>query len=130
MSTGFEILLAHLVGDYLLQSDWMANEKTRRWWPAWVHGVTYGLPFLFITQNPWALGVIVVSHVVIDRYRLVRYLIWAKNFLAPVRYWYPWVECSATGYHLSRPSWLAFWLMIIADNTVHLAINAAAISWL
>ena len=52
------ILLAHLVGDYLTQSDWMANEKTKRWWPAWVHAITYGLPFVLITRSVPALVVI------------------------------------------------------------------------
>lgn len=54
-----EIALAHLVGDYILQSHWEAQEKTKRWWPALLHAVTYGLPFLLVTQSPWALLVIV-----------------------------------------------------------------------
>ncbi|MFF4948809.1 DUF3307 domain-containing protein [Streptomyces chattanoogensis] len=29
----FENLLAHLAGDYLIQSDWMATEKVKRWGP-------------------------------------------------------------------------------------------------
>ncbi|MFD4210556.1 DUF3307 domain-containing protein, partial [Micromonospora tulbaghiae] len=68
--TGLGILLAHLAGDYLLQSHWMATEKSKRWWPAWAHALTYGLPFLLITQSPAALAVIVGTHAVIDRYRL------------------------------------------------------------
>lgn len=28
------------------------------------------------------------------------------------------------------PPWLAVWLMIIADNALHLLINAAAVTWL
>ena len=75
--------LAHLVGDYLLQSHWMATEKTKRWWPAAAHALTYGLPFLLITQSPLALAVIVGTHAVIDRYRLARHVVWAKNQLAP-----------------------------------------------
>ena len=125
--TGLEILLAHLVGDYLVQSDWMANEKTKRWWPACAHAVTYGLPYLLVTRSPAALAVIVVTHAVIDRYRLARHLVWAKNLLAPAAYRHPWSECSATGYHSSRPVWLAVWLMIIADNTLHLGINTIAV---
>ncbi len=124
------LLLAHLVGDYLIQSDWMANEKTKHWWPAWAHAITYGLPFLLVTQSLAALTVIVVTHAVIDRYRLARHVVWTKNFLSPRSYWHPWSECSATGYHQDRPPWLAAWLMIIADNTMHLAINAAAVKWL
>jgi len=129
-AVAFGILLAHLAGDYLIQSDWMANEKTKRWWPAVAHAVTYGLPFLLVTRSPAALAVIVVTHAVIDHYRLARHVVWAKNFLAPRSYWHPWSECSATGYHQDRPAWLAVWLMIIADNTIHLAINAAAVTWL
>lgn len=124
------IVLAHLAGDYLIQSDWMALEKTKRWWPAIVHAVTYGLPYVAVTRSPVALAVIVVTHAVIDRYRLARYVVWAKNLLAPRAYWHPWSECRGTGYHQDRPVWMAVWLMIVADNTIHLAINAAAVVWL
>jgi hypothetical protein len=124
------VLLAHLVGDYLLQSHWMANEKTKYWWPAWAHALTYGLPFLLVTQSPAALVVIVVTHAVIDHYRLARHIVWAKNLLAPKSYRRPWSECSATGYPADTPPWLAVWLMIIADNTMHLIINVAAVRYL
>jgi len=39
-------LLAHLCGDYILQSDWMAQNKTKRSWPAFVHALLYSLCFL------------------------------------------------------------------------------------
>lgn len=128
--TGLGILLAHLAGDYLLQSDWMANEKTRRWWPAWAHALTYGLPYVVVTRSPVALAAIVVSHAVIDHYRLARHVVWVKNLVAPSAYRYPWVECSVTGYHRDRPMWMTVWLMIIADNTLHLLVNVGAVRWL
>jgi hypothetical protein len=28
---GFELLLGHLVGDYIVQNDWMALNKTHTW---------------------------------------------------------------------------------------------------
>jgi hypothetical protein len=124
------ILLAHLLGDYVLQSDWMANEKTKKWIPAWAHAVIYGIPFVFITQSTIALFVIVVTHAVIDHYRLARYVVWVKNFLAPRSWWYSWSECKATGYHESRPPWMTVWLMIIADNTLHLIINVVSVQYL
>lgn len=127
---GLEILLAHLVGDYLTQSHWMATEKTKRWWPAWAHALTYGLPFLVVTRSPIALAVIVGTHAVIDHYRLARHVVWAKNLLAPAAFRKPWADCSATGYPADTPPWLAVWLLIIADNTIHLVINAAAVMWL
>lgn len=124
------VLLAHLVGDYLLQSHWMATEKTKRWWPAWAHALTYGLPFLLVTQSPAALAVIVVTHAIIDRYRLARHVVWAKNLIAPAGYRRTWEECKGTGYPPDTPPWLAVWLMIIADNTLHLVINVAAVTYL
>lgn len=128
--TALGIVLAHLVGDYLIQSDWMAQEKTKRWWPAVAHGLVYTLPYALVTQSLLALTVIAGTHIVIDHWRLARHVVWAKNFLAPRRYWYSWRDCRATGYHASRPDWLAVWLLIIADNTMHLIINTGAVLWL
>lgn len=125
-----EVLVAHGVGDYLLQSHWMATEKTKRWLPAVLHAVTYALPFLLLTHSPPALLVIAGTHAVIDRYRLARHLIWAKNQLAPRSHRPTWGDASATGYPSATPAWLAVWLMILADNLVHILINVVAIRWL
>lgn len=118
-------ILAHLVGDYIIQSDWMAAEKTKRSIAAVVHAVTYTVPFLFLTWSPAALAFIAGTHFVIDRWRLARYVCWAKNIP-----WKPWADCAATGYPSDKPAWLAVWLLIIADNTLHLICNAAALRWL
>jgi hypothetical protein len=120
-------LLAHLTGDYLLQSDWMAREKTKRSLPAAAHAVTYTLPFLTLTRSPRRLAVIAASHFVIDRWCLARHAGWAKNQLAPPSEWRPWDECRTTGYSPDRPDWLAVWLMFIADNTLHGICNALAL---
>jgi hypothetical protein len=76
-------LLAHAIGDYVLQSHWMATEKTKRSLAALLHVLTYALPFLFFRPSWLALFVIVSTHFVIDRWRLARYVCWAKNFIAP-----------------------------------------------
>lgn len=129
-ATALGLVLAHLAGDYLLQSDWMATEKTKRWWPAIAHALAYGIPFLLVTRSIPALAVIVGTHAVIDRYRLARHVVWAKNHLAPAGHNPPWRDCTATGHPVDRPVWLTTWLLIIADNTIHLAINAGAVTWL
>lgn len=121
------IILAHLVGDYVLQSHWMATEKVKRWAPAMAHGATYTLPYLLVTRSLLALAVICVTHVVIDRYRLARHVVWAKNQVAPRGYRPPH---TATGYADDVPPWLAVWLLIVVDNTMHLAINALAVVYL
>jgi hypothetical protein len=153
-----DMLIAHAIGDYVIQSDWMANEKTKKSIAAAAHAFTYTLPFLFITQSPVTLAFIMITHFIIDRWRLARYVCWAKNFLQPktivvsketcdcddiqcakchnsgeivtLSRNYSWSECSATGYHKDRPAWLAVWLMIITDNIMHICLNAIAINFL
>lgn len=127
----FWFVFLHFLGDYALQSDWMATEKTVKWWPTVVHSVVYGLPFLALTRSPLALLAIIGTHAVIDHYRLARYVVWAKNFIAPRSAWPPpFRECSKTGYPPERDNWLATWLMIIVDNAAHLAINFLAVMYL
>jgi Protein of unknown function (DUF3307) len=126
-----EALLAHLVGDYLLQTEWMATQKTRRWWPAIVHGIVYSLPFLLITQSPWALLVISGTHMALDRFRVARYVIWAKNLVGPREYRASLKESLANcGFAAGVPSGLATALLIVSDNTIHMLFNAAALAWL
>jgi hypothetical protein len=124
------IIVAHLVGDYIVQSEWMASEKTKRWWPAIVHGVTYTLPFLFITQSWSALLVIAGTHIVIDHYRLARHVSWLKNQVGPRGSRPTWEDARATGYPSAKPAWMSVWLMIITDNTLHILINIGAVTWL
>lgn len=121
-------LVAHAVGDYLLQSEWMVREKHRSHLAALAHVLVYSLPFLFLTQNPATLLVIAGSHFVLDRWRLARYVIWLKNWPWPGRR--SWDECKETGYPPETPKWMSTWLMIIVDNTLHVLINGAAITYI
>lgn len=164
---GYWLIVCHLVGDYLLQSDWMAMEKTKNVWAAFCHAATYTLPFAVLiaihTGTAWpfenftegpvlAIMIIMWSHFAIDHWRLARHVCWIKNFMSPLTYvpdpcgpnekcggctengctakkplwWHPWKVCSGTGYHKDKPAWMAVWLMIITDNTMHLAINGLA----
>lgn len=106
-------LLAHLVGDYWFQSDWMAQNKTSSWIPAIAHAVCYTIPFLFLTFKPLSLAIICLTHLLIDRYRLAIYISKLKN----------WNWDSPNGYDSDRPIWLTAWLTILTDNTMHLLIN-------
>jgi hypothetical protein len=121
-------LIFHLIGDYVTQSDWMAQNKTNSTFAAFCHATVYSLPFLLIaSMNAWL--VIWSTHLLIDRFRLARFVVYAKNFLSPPASWQKWQNCSATGYHKDSPPWLAVWLMIAADNTIHLVINECALKW-
>ena len=120
-------IIAHFVGDYILQSDWMVREKSRRWLAVLVHVIFYTLPFLFLTTNPVTLAIIAGTHMVIDRYRLARYVIWIRNYPWPGSK--PWSECKDTGFDESVPKFLAVWLFIIVDNICHILINGLAINY-
>lgn len=123
-----EQLLLHLIGDYLTQTHWMATEKTRRTLAAFCHATVYSLPFLLLTQSAAALFVIWSTHLVIDRYRLARHVVFAKNWITDRSL--TWADCSGTGYHKDVPPWLSVWLLIAADNVLHLCINYSALRWL
>ncbi len=123
-------ILLHLIGDYLTQSDWMAQNKTKAGGVAAIHAAVYSLPFLLLANSVWAWAAIFWTHLLIDRFRLARYVVFAKNFLAPRSAWPKWADCKVTGYPSSTPPFMAIWLMIIADNTLHLSINYAALRWL
>jgi hypothetical protein len=140
-------LVAHGFGDYVLQSHWMATEKTKRSFAALMHVLAYAIPFLYLRPSWPALFVIVSTHFVIDRWRLARYVVWAKNHLCPVRCMCrehqahyatlgvfrgnnAWLDCQATGFPPAVPPFLAVWLLIIVDNLMHVTINALALTYL
>jgi len=124
----FEQLILHAVGDYALQTEKMAKEKTSGNLWAFIHCITYTLPFILVTQSVLALMVIFGTHFAIDRFRLARYVIFYKNKITD---WdLKWEDCKGTGFHKDTPPWMAVWLMIIIDNTLHVVINYLSISYL
>lgn len=147
-------LLVHAVGDYIFQSDWMAQNKTKQSLAAGVHALVYSAGFLIFRPSLLAFATILVTHFFIDRFRLARYVVWGKNWLGPLyeqviirtdrfgnsdfqtEHWRrknptpTFAECKATGYPPNSPVWLATWLLIIADNILHVAINGIALKYL
>lgn len=134
-------LLAHLIGDYVLQNHWMAANKTKSSIPALIHVLLYGLPFLFLVSEVWQWFVIVGTHFVIDRWRLASYWVdfWGHGKMG----WLPKqinkIHFTLSGGHSTdtesegpsallwpvpdAPPFLGIWLLIIVDNTMHLTIN-------
>ncbi len=127
-------LVAHAVGDYILQSQWMADNKRKESRAALIHCALYTLPFAMITQSVPALALIFGSHFFLDRFGLARYIVWLKNgpwdfsgdpfagFIPPLK------PMTPTGYPDRVPAWLSTWLFIIADNIIHVICNAGALA--
>lgn len=103
--TPFEkALVAHLVGDWLLQNDWMARHKSRLAHPAaWVHGAIHGV--LLGLALGWLGGlVLAVVHVLTDT-------------RIPQRWWTRLFRQTADG-----PS--ALHVAIWGDQVLHIAMIA------
>lgn len=123
-----EQLLIHLWGDYITQTDRMAVNKTKDIRYAFLHAFVYTTPFVMLTQSPLALAVMFITHAFIDRYRLARFVVYGFNRLHNTEL--KWVDCGTTGYRKEAPDWLTVWLLIIADNTIHMSINYLSIAYL
>lgn len=115
------LCLAHLVGDWLLQNDWMAREKRGRWWSAAClsHCGVYTLVLTAaytLLSRPWSsdsfgktlffVTAIFGSHWLVD------------GFALPAR-WNRLIGQSDT--NLVR---------IVVDQTMHLLVIAMLVEWL
>lgn len=104
-------LVAFLVGDYLLQNDWMARGKKKSSWICTVHVFFFMLPFLFLNLSWVHLILIAIQHWIQDRADLV---IW---FLKVAR-----------KEDMTQPP-LAPWSTIVMDNVWHIFFIYIIIRW-
>lgn len=105
-------LVAHLVGDYLLQNDWMAQNKKARSWPCFVHVAIYTLIVAIFTGWPLAiLGVVFVTHFIQDRTRLVNFYM------------------AAIGQDRFAEPPMAPWSLIVVDNVLHIVVLYFCSRW-
>ena len=103
-------IYAHLIGDYLLQNDWMANGKKKASWICVVHVLTYLLPFAFTGLSWWQIALIGVQHFAQDRTGFVAWLMKAKGSAAFMQ-----APCGP-------------WSVILTDNILHVLWMAAVAS--
>ena len=98
------IILGHLIGDYLLQSDWMALNKKKPnlegFIACLIHCTIWTISMMiFIGSNNILLALgLFLSHILLDRTKLV---VWYLN----------------TFKIMPNPT---MWKIIIVDNTLHL----------
>ena len=72
-----KLVFCHLVGDYVLQSDFIARTKGENWYHLYVHCALYCLPFYVVFGFTWQLMFIFLTHIFIDalkaRYEILYY---------------------------------------------------------
>ena len=60
-------IVAHLVGDFILQNEWMAVNKKQSSLICTIHVLVYLLPFLFCNLCWWQICFIGIQHFLQDR---------------------------------------------------------------
>lgn len=60
------VIFCHLIGDYVLQSDYLAKSKGENSYSMFVHCMLYCFPFYLAFPLSFRLVVLFVSHFVID----------------------------------------------------------------
>ncbi len=101
----FEAFVGHLVGDYLLQNDWMAKNKHSSTPICALHCGLWSVSVLLFAAWPlWTLPVLFVTHFIQDRTKIIE--------------WY----MQVTGQKEFALPPYAPWSIIIVDNTWHIVV--------
>lgn len=107
-------VVGHLVGDYLLQNDWMALNKKARTFPCLVHCLIWAACVCLFagTFSLLAFGLLLVTHFIQDRTSIVR--LWM----------------SLIGQDKFATGICAPWSIIVVDNVWHIVTIWAVWTWL
>lgn len=73
----YELVACHMLGDYVLQNDFLASTKGENWWHLTAHCVLYTIPFTLAFGFDWRIAWLCASHFAIDalkaRYKRIDY---------------------------------------------------------
>ena len=62
----YKLMACHMLGDYVLQSDFLARTKGESWWHLLAHCVTYTLPFTVMFGYDWRVMALLAPHMLVD----------------------------------------------------------------
>lgn len=66
LKTLYTIIICHLIGDYPLQTDFIAQTKGKNWYHLLIHCFLYSAPFAFVFGVDWRLIPLIGTHLIID----------------------------------------------------------------
>lgn len=108
-------IYAHLIGDYLIQNDWMAQNKKKKSLNCFVHIITYLIPFLFCKLKFIQLFLIGLEHYITDRTNWIQWFMFkkgSKKFATEVCF--PWSQIITDNiFHIL---WMAFVVSFFKKN--------------
>lgn len=105
-------VLAHLIGDFILQNDWMAKGKKENSLICLIHIITYLIPFVFTDIIWWGIVLIGVEHFIQDRTNII---VWFMRIKGSDKF--------------AEPP-MAPWSIIITDNIIHILFIALIVKCL
>lgn len=70
----YKLLACHMLGDYVLQTDFLAKTKGENWWHLLAHCVTYTVPFAVAFGIDWRIGCLLVTHLIIDTLKVQHHI--------------------------------------------------------
>ncbi len=121
-------LLCHLVGDYLLQTERMALNKSKDSLICITHCITYSLPFAYFLHLSYASVLLIFSsHFILDRFSLAKFFCKFRNMYVDCIDEHK--VCEITGLRSDRIESIKWLVYIVTDNTFHLLCNYLAIAY-
>ena len=74
----YKLIFCHLIGDYVLQVDYIAKTKGENMYHLLVHCFLYAVPFYIVFGYDVRIPVIITTHIMIDilkaRYKVINYV--------------------------------------------------------
>ena len=125
-------LLLHLFGDYFLQNDWLATNKGTfsrlGWFTCTLHCLLYSIPFGIYYHSLHIFLLILLSHFLVDKFSLARYITkfinwnWERDYGVDN-------YSHDLGFDETRPPYITVWIHIIRDNSIHIFGNWLIINY-
>lgn len=106
-------IIGHLVGDYLFQVDWMAQNKKKHWLPCLTHCVVWTFWVWVFSGVGWPVALFLFA---------CHYL---QDGSHAVSWWMKFIGCSG---FMNPP--LAPWSLIVVDNVWHIVQIVIAVKFL
>ena len=78
----YKLLACHMLGDYVLQTDFLAKTKGTNVWHMLAHCVTYTVPFAFVFGIDWRIWFLLVLHLLIDALKALHYIGYVSDQVA------------------------------------------------
>ena len=94
MSVLYKLMACHMLGDYVLQSDYLARTKGENWWHLLAHCITYTVPFALAFGIDVRIAALFASHLIVDaqkaRWNCIGYVQDQLSHIVTLAFLYGW----------------------------------------